>query len=1057
MNRTLHRRARWWLTASTAATLTIGLGTVAVPASAHDGHDEEPAAPAADPALETSNYERNLITRNVGEPIDMAVMPDGRVLTTARNGDIRLHDPSLGTTEIVNEVDVYVNSEDGLQGIALDPDFENNGWVYFVYAPVDADGDGQADTPEGNAPEKLPEGEDDSYWEQWEGINRLSRVQWTGDSLDMSTEQAILDVDTQRGQCCHVGADIDFDGEGNLYLTTGDNTPASTPGANGYAPTNDAPGMNPGFDTRRGAGNTNDLRGKILRIHVEEDGSYSIPEGNLFEEGTELTRPEIFVMGVRNPFRFEVDPETNSLSWGDYGPDAGKADEDRGPMGYVEWNVVSLDDPHNAGWPYVHGPNAAYNNWDFENMVPREFHDPENLVNESRWNTGLTEIPAPREATVYYGDNPGDQPWDELVNFGTSNGQAPMGGPVYHFDAENPSTTKLPEYWDGKAFMGEFSQDYVAALTVDWDTFEVTDIEDFLPNAELIADGQHPHDNPMDIEMGPDGSMWILDYGDGFFRENPDAGLYRVDWAPDNKTPQASFAVSEESSSDAPLTVDFDASATVDPDGDELTYEWDLDGDGEFEATGITASHTYEELGAYSARLRVTDEAGKFSATSRVISVGNQAPEVTLPYPANGGFFSWGDRVPFQVTTSDAEDGDATVCENVRWTYGLGHDEHAHPESSGTGCEGEFRTDANSPEHGVGALLYGAVVVNYEDQGANGLPGAKGEATVRLNPKGLEAEHAAEMEGTEPASDSEASGGNAVGPIGEGGYLGFPTVNFTNIDGAVVRASGEGEVQLRWDAVDAEPFATAAIPAGEGWQDVEVSFEAPEGTGTLYATTADGVALDVITVTGAGVAEAPAEPEPEPAATTTSATVDAARVAFGQAGQVSVTTTSDEATPAGEVVISEGDTEIARGELDADGSAVIDLPADLAVGSHTLTVTYAGSDEFVSSSDSVRLVVTTAKSSVEASFASDVVKPAVRARLDVAVATKEGNAAPGSVEIQIKRNNLVVDTIEADLEDGAASISLPRLDAGTYRVTVTYDGVDGIRGSHSTAVLKVRS
>ena len=142
MNRTLRSRARWWLTASTAATLTIGLGAVAVPASAHEGHDDEAAAPAADPALETSNYERNLITRDVGEPIDMAVLPDGRVLTTARGGDIRLHDPSLGTTEIVNEVDVYVNSEDGLQGIALDPEFEDNGWVYFVYAPRDADGDG---------------------------------------------------------------------------------------------------------------------------------------------------------------------------------------------------------------------------------------------------------------------------------------------------------------------------------------------------------------------------------------------------------------------------------------------------------------------------------------------------------------------------------------------------------------------------------------------------------------------------------------------------------------------------------------------------------------------------------------------------------------------------------------------------------------------------------------------------------------------------------------------------------------------------------------------------
>ena len=64
---------------------------------------------------------------------------------------------------------------------------------------------------------------------------------------------------------------------GNVYLSTGDNTPASTPGANGFAPNNDAPGFNPGFDSRRGAGNTNDLRGKILRVHLEADGSYTIP------------------------------------------------------------------------------------------------------------------------------------------------------------------------------------------------------------------------------------------------------------------------------------------------------------------------------------------------------------------------------------------------------------------------------------------------------------------------------------------------------------------------------------------------------------------------------------------------------------------------------------------------------------------------------------------------------------------------------------------------------------------------------------------------------------
>ena len=198
-------------------------------------------------------------------------------------------------------------------------------------------------------------------------------------------------------------------------------------------------------------------------------------------------------MGVRNPFRIEVDIETNSLSWGDYGPDATKAVAEtagRGPMGLVEWNAISLDEPQNAGWPYVHADNQAYNDWDFATATPGAFFDPQNLKNESRWNTGLTDLPPAQPATLWYGDNPGDQPWDELVNFGAGTGQGPMGGPVYHYDESNPSTTKLPRHWDGKAFMGEFSQDYIAAFTLDWDTFEVSAIEDFLPNAALSALGQ---------------------------------------------------------------------------------------------------------------------------------------------------------------------------------------------------------------------------------------------------------------------------------------------------------------------------------------------------------------------------------------------------------------------------------------------------------------------------------------------------------------------------------------------------------------------------------------
>ena len=96
--------------------------------------------------------------------------------------------------------------------------------------------------------------------------------------------------------------------------------------SNGYTPINDAATYNPGLDERRGSGNTNDLRGKILRIHVQDDGSYTIPSGNLFPSVRAKTRPEIFVMGLRNPYRMAVDKATGAVMWGDYGPDAGNAD-----------------------------------------------------------------------------------------------------------------------------------------------------------------------------------------------------------------------------------------------------------------------------------------------------------------------------------------------------------------------------------------------------------------------------------------------------------------------------------------------------------------------------------------------------------------------------------------------------------------------------------------------------------------------------------------------------------------------------------------------------------
>src|SRR5690606_27572727 len=206
---------RRWATRGASALLA---GALVLPLGMSGAHadpgtaSEVTPAQAEDPALNWDNYERVLLTKDTGEPIDLAVLPDSRVLHTARNGVVRLTDPSTGATTQAAQLDVYANSEDGLQGIALDPDFEENNWVYLVYAPrvmsgTAADGTPYPETtPAGNAPNSLPEGADpETYWDQWLGYNLLSRFQWDAETntLDLESEQPIIKVDAQRGQCCH--------------------------------------------------------------------------------------------------------------------------------------------------------------------------------------------------------------------------------------------------------------------------------------------------------------------------------------------------------------------------------------------------------------------------------------------------------------------------------------------------------------------------------------------------------------------------------------------------------------------------------------------------------------------------------------------------------------------------------------------------------------------------------------------------------------------------------------------------------------------------------------
>lgn len=798
-----------------------------------------------------ANYEMTVIAAppNVGEPIGFDVLPDGRVIQTTRTGQVFLHEADGSGSRVIAEIPVYTHSEDGLYGPTLDPDFESNGWVYLYYAPP-------LDTPPGNAPVTST---DPNAWDPYEGYFQLSRFKFVDGPepyLDMDSEQQILRVPVTRGTCCHVAGEIRFDSKGNLLLATGDDTNAG--GSGGFTPINDqAPPestvyQNPAYDARRSAGNTNDLRGKILRIKVEDDGSYSIPEGNLFPPGTPLTRPEIYAMGLRNPFRINLD-ENDVIYVTDYSPDSRVPSPTRGPEG--TGRMMIIDEPANYGWPFCMQPDLPYFDFDFATNTTGELFDCVNgPINDSRHNTGLRQVPPVKASELWYTynavtpcpeaylqDPPQSCPF-LFPELGTG-GVGPHGAAPYVYDPDLDSPTKFPEYYDNAIFFGEFTRDYLKEIRLDsnGNIFKIN---------SLLNCGATPQpflcDNPMDMKWGPDGNFYLLTYGDGFFRPNPDAMMVKFSYVKGQRAPIVQMAATP-TDGQAPLTVNFSSEGTRDPDpGDSIRYEWDFDGNGTVDSIEANPTFTYTEIGQYTAQLTVTDSSGRSTTANTVITVGNTSPTVDITTPVEGGLFSFGDAVPYSVTVTDPEDG-VIDCDRVEVTFVLGHDDHGHAGATQTGCSGVYQTEASDADH-AGGHVYGGFVASYTDLGGpGGVPALTGYDEVRFQQKHQEVEFVTEQSGTNVQTTSDVGGGQHRSSLSNGDWIALnATYDLVNIDSLTFRVANSGNltpggplaaVEVRLDAVDGPLLTTASLTATSGntdWQSQTFPISDPGGVHKIY-------------------------------------------------------------------------------------------------------------------------------------------------------------------------------------------------------------------------------
>jgi len=576
-----------------------------------------------------NRFVQHIYATHLNEPMELEVFNDNKLLFIERKGAIKLYNIETEELKTIATMEVHHEFEDGLLGLTKDPNFDQNGWIYLYYSP------------------KVEE------WKQH--VSRFD-FHFEHDSIDFSSEKVLLEVPVQRETCCHSAGSLEFGPKGNLFISTGDDTnpfdmKELTYNSNGYAPLNELEGYT-SWDAQRSSGNTMDLRGSILRITPTDEGGYTIPEGNLFPKDGSVGRPEIYVKGCRNPFRIAIDQRKGWLYWGDVGPDAGKDSTARGPRGYDEVNQAQK--AGYFGWPYFVGNNYAYKDYNYKTgESANESFDPAAPVNNSPNNTGAKQLPPAQPAFMWY-------PYAESPDFPITKqgGRNAMAGPTYYYH-DYEGENKLPAYYDGKFIAYDWMRGWMLAVTMN-ETGELQQVEPFLSTFEFF--------NPIDIVMGEDGTLFLLEYGTGWFSQNPDARLSRIDYAPGNRAPVPKV-IADKTVGAAPLTVQFSGEESYDFDGEaELTYTWEFGDEGN-RVEGANPTYTFDVPGVYEVTMTATDPEGDASSTEIEIRVGNDPPEIMIGWEGNKSFY-WDDtEVNYSIVVNDKEDGAVTQGVKVSRSY----------------------------------------------------------------------------------------------------------------------------------------------------------------------------------------------------------------------------------------------------------------------------------------------------------------------------------------------------------------------------------------------------
>jgi glucose/arabinose dehydrogenase/PKD repeat protein len=585
-------------------------------------------------------FEQTTAIGGLNEPTDVEVAPGGRVFIAEKSGLIRtydtLSDPTPHTfADLRTQVHNYWDR--GLMSIAVDPNFPTDPYIYVFYV-YDA-------LPGGTAPKwGLPGQTTDGCPDPPAGpggtgdgcvvTGRVSRLQIAGEV--MTGTESVLVSDYCFQYPSHSGGGLEFGADGNLYVSGGEGAAwhFADIGQDGSPvnPCGDPPGGVGGImepptaeggrlrsqDIRTPADDTT-LDGALLRI--DPDSGAGVP-GNPFFSSTDADARRIVAYGLRNAFRMAIRPGSNDVYMGDPGG--------LGTAGFEE--VDRVPDPtatpaRNFGWPCYEGGLDSN-----DNLVNKKYPAFDQMDLDLCENLYTEGTATPPFWTYRHAD------------FVTPGENCPHTSHAVSGLAFAPASGTFPSAYGGAFFVADYARDCIWVMRAG---------AGGVPDSSTLQNFAQVSPTPVDLEFGPNGDLYYVDIADSEIRRITFTG------SPTNNPPTALAGATSPTSGTVPLTVDFDGTGSSDPDaGDVLSYQWDLDGDGQTDdSTSAQPSFTYSTAGVYTVTLKVTDTSGGFDTDTITVNAGSGPPSATITAPLATDTWRVGQTINFAGVGSDPDDG----------------------------------------------------------------------------------------------------------------------------------------------------------------------------------------------------------------------------------------------------------------------------------------------------------------------------------------------------------------------------------------------------------------